>query len=276
MERKRTMPACLWIAARQLKNVFARVDFWIVIVTLAAFFSVYFPDAQRSLATAGERVGVFAVFPIALQESDVTFLILIGYLFLTTDIPDFGPGTDMQAIRVTRGIWYTAQWVYMAVLTAAYYLLVGILELVFFIPSLQISGGWGAGVTGGAISGGSYPLAIARSFLEHGAWKECLAVFALVVLLSLVIGGACCVCNTLTTHAGVGVLVDALMVFAYLLYETGTLSLGLLSPTEAFARFAGTGMWEFLGYAAYYVIWCTVIYAIGYAKLFRVDIRAAE
>ncbi len=271
---KRSFSASMRIAGGQLVHMLTRVDFWIVIVSLAALFSVYLDSVRRTLAAAGEAVGVFAVFPMLMQNRDMMLMTLVAYLLLASDMPDFRDGMEQQVLRVRRSLWYASQWIYMAMLTVGYFLLVNLAAILPLLPRVGLMAGWGEGVLDGTIGNASYPASVALTFLAGSAAGEWAMLLSLAILLALFLSGVCCVCNLLNLHKGVGVLIDALLIFLWLLYDHGSLALGLVSPVEAIARYAGTGAREFLGYGAYYVILCVVVSAVGYLGLSRADIRA--
>ncbi len=238
--------ACLRIAVGQLKHMLARVDFWIVVVVLAVLFSACLQDVRVELSATGMNVGVFSAFSIVARNGDMLLMTLLAYLLLSSDMPDFRNGMDQQILRVRRGVWYASQWLYMLLLTAGYFLLANLAGVLFLLPGVSMTG------------------------LGAGEWAM---RFVLVVLLALFLSGICCVCNLMNLHKGVGVLIDALFIFLWLRYDRGAAAFGLVSPVEAFARFGGADVREFGGYAAYYVILCVAVFAIGFWRLSRADIR---
>lgn len=243
---QKTTGPCLLIAIKQLKYIFSRVDFWIVMITLAAYFSITLEETRVYLQNDELYMGIFSIFPLLIQERDHLFLILIGYLFLVSDAPEFYPGVDMQILRTSRNIWYCSQWIYLVMLTIVYFLLVQLLELVFLFPWISFSG-------------------------QNPVW-EWFSASLLIVLLALFFAGICEVCNLLFRHAGVGVLINALFLFAYLMYANGY-SMGFISPVEVYAGFNGSGI---AGYICYYIILCTIIFAFGYYSLSRIDIGCRQ
>lgn len=270
-ERKRKAAACLWIAWRQLKSVFCRMDYWIIIITLMTFFTVVLTDTKGALAAGGENVSVFAVLPLLFGNRDIMLVIAVGYLFLVSDVPEFCPGIEMQILRVDRAVWYISQWIYMAAVTVIYYIMVHIMAVLFLLPYVDISFGWGGGVIHGFVSGGDFPLMVDDRFLSHSALAGGLASFLLVTLLSVFFAGVCCICNLMSFHAGVGVMIDALFIFLYLMYVGGEISLGWFSPMEMLAEYSGGA--GFYGYVSYYIILIAVCIIAGFRKLSEAEIR---
>ncbi len=258
----------LSIAAKQLKYIFSRVEFWIVIITLAAYFSIVLEDVRTYLCDSDLYVGLFSVFPLLIQERDHLFLILIGYLFLVSDVPEFYPGIDLQILRTSRNIWYYSQWIYLVLITMVYIVLIQMLELLFLFPRVELSMGWGSAVVDGRIFEN-----INSGFLNYSPVTENFSTSLLLLLLSLVFAGICGVCNLMFRHAGLGVLLNALFLFGFLLYSSDGLSMGFLSPVEVYAGFNGSGI---AGYISYYIILCTIIFAFGYYSLSRIDIGCRQ
>lgn len=246
-EKRRKIPACLWIVERQLKSVLCRMDYWIIVITLTAFFSIILTETRDSLAAGGEKAGIFSIFPLLLGDSSVVLLITAGYLFLASDVPEIFPYTQMQILRVDRAVWYVSQWIYITSITVIYYVSIDMIAILFLFPQVE---------------------------LNHSAWAEGLSSFFLIVFLSVFFAGVCCICNLLSVHAGTGIVIDAIFIFLYLLYDHGSLSLGVLSPMEMFAKYTGSGGGGFYGYVSYYVILNTVFVALGFTKLSKADLRS--
>lgn len=272
-EGKRKATACLWMVRRQLNNAFCRMDYWIIIITLLAFFSVILTDTKGALAAGGEDISIFAVLPLLFSNRDVLLLIVIGYLFLVSDIPEFCPGIEMQILRVDRASWYISQWLYMAAVTVVYFIMIHIMAVLLLLPYVEISPEWGGGVIHGFVSGGDFPLVVDDRFLSHSALAGGLASLLLVTLLSFFFAGVCCICNLLPLHAGTGVVIDALFIFLYLLHAGGEVSLGWLSPMEMFAEYSGEAGFVFYGYASYYIALIIICIVVGFKKLSEAEIR---
>lgn len=264
--------SCLRIAARQMKYVFLHADFWIVIAAMGAYYLTCLQGTSAYLEACGEGLGVFAVFPAMMRERDNLFLALAGYLFLVSDIPDFYPGVDMQVLRISRTVWYFSQWVYLLFLTAVYFLLLAAEQILILIPCLEFTSGWGTAITGGGFTDDRLYYSADMSILQQGAVAEFFAFFALMVLLALFLAGVCIACNMTFRYAGMGVLAGTLMIFAYLLYETGEFSLGIWSPVETFARSEAAGAAGYAGYVCYYIFLCTLLFALGAHRLSKTDI----
>ena len=272
---RRTVPSVFRIAVKQLKLLFCKVDFWVVIITLAAFLSIQIGSSERSLAAAGDTIGIFAVFPLLLQDSDPLYLTMIGYLLIISDIPHMHTGIEQQILRTNRAVWFLSQWLYTVLLTLVYYLLMNIACICFFLPQVSLTVDWGSGIYNGT-AGGNHMMSIGRGFLGESAWQEWIAISLLVFLVSLLLAGICLICNMYLSHQGVGVLVDAILMFLLLLYETGTGSFGLLSPLELLARFSGDIGAELPDIAGYYIVICAVLFAVGYRNISRAEIRVRE
>ena len=221
------------------------MDYWIIIITLAAFFSIILTEVRDSLAAGGEKIGICSVFPLLLGNGDIVLLITAGYLILASDIPEFSPCTQMQILRVDRAVWYVSQWIYIAAITVIYYVSIHIIAVLFLFPQIE---------------------------LNYSTFAEGLSSFFLITLLSVFFAGVCCICNVLSIHAGIGVMIDAIFIFLYLLYDRGNFSLGALSPMEMFAKYHDTGGTGVYGYVGYYVILNAVCIVLGFTKLSKADI----
>ena len=86
-----------------------------------------------------QSVSVWEVLPGLFSNPDVLFLVLIGSLFLISDIPRGHAGYEVQVLRASRGAWHAAQWLYAALTGAVYFLLLNLCVISFYLPALRWS-----------------------------------------------------------------------------------------------------------------------------------------
>lgn len=165
------------------------------------------------------------VFPL-LPGSWLDFLtLLLPYVLLVSDAP-FRSGQQQFVIqRVGKVKWILGQFLFIALLSAAYALFLWVLSWIFLLPELEWSLGWGAVLrTGaklqnyGAYSGLRLEYAIMKNLspLAAAAW-----VFGMMVGVLTLMGGITVFCN-LFVHQGVGTAVNMLMLLLYLVIQFQT------------------------------------------------------
>ena len=234
----------LEIAKLQFRHLLVRLDFWIVIVTLLAFFSVILKGVGEGLRAMEQSVSAWEVLPGLFSNPDVLFLVLIGSLFLISDIPRGHAGYEVQVLRASRGAWHGAQWIYAALPGVVYYLLLNLSAILFYLPALNVS------VTSSRCGTAGDLLWIWLSYL------------VLFVLATVFLAGVCCICNLLSLPAGVGILIDGILLFLYLLSVSGR-SIGILSPIEVYSKYTGQSVTGFVTTVLYFLVLNTVLFVVG-------------
>ena len=247
----RTWKNGIEIARLQLEHLLVRMDFWIVIVTLFAFFSVILKGTGEGLRAMEQSVSVWEVLPGLFSNPDVLF-VLIGSLFLISDIPRGHAGYEVQVLRASRGAWHAAQWLYAALTGAVYFLLLNLCAIPFYLPAMNVSVTSRNGAVGDLF----------------WVWISYLVLF---VLVTVFFAGVCCICNLLSLPAGIGILIDGIFIFLYLLSMTGR-SAGILSPIEVYSKYTGQSAAGFGLTAVYFFVLNTMLFAVGAWSVKRKDI----
>ena len=241
------------IAFLQYKHQLKRTDFWIVLATVFLLFSEILNGAGRGFSEVGRRISFFEIFPVLLREADILFVLMIGTLFLISDIPRGHAGYEVGVLRTSRGIWYRAQWLYAVWIGGTYVLFIHLSALVFYLPAVNLSITSARGTPGNIL-------------------REWFCYMILFLFLHMVFTGICCVCNLLGRSAGVGILINGVLIFLLYPYIANGQSLGFWSPVEVFVRYQSGNKVGFPGAIGYFICLCLILYFMGRWRVRKADI----
>lgn len=245
------MRQIIFFTCRQWKEEMRKIDFWIVVLCEAVFFSLFFGGVGSILGEAGETAGICSVLPVSLLNMDFVLIILGGYIMVISDIFSMGKNVCMLAMRSDRIRWYLGQVFYSFLISVTYFVVITVLQLAFYIGHIEISAGWGTSVISGTAFSGEFPLDIPSELLEQNAVVTFFCALAFSVLLGIFLGMICCVSN-MSWKGGIGTAICAGFVVLERICVTGGMKLGMKSPVGMLANYldmqAGNAMLTMIYY----------------------------
>lgn len=261
-------------AFKQWRYQFLNMDFWVLMISIGMFFTIYFQKAGVGVRQAGEYVGIFSLFPIGMVDWFIFITIAIGFMFAVTDIPVYTPDSEFKVLRMDRRIWYCAQWMYLFFMVLTYAVFIWLSELLFYLPNWVFTGDWGNAVKSGSALGNEFgSMDVPVGLLERPA----IAVFSmgmlLFILLGMLLGGICLVCNMYFMNVRVGISICSLLIILFMAEHLGYISPSMLSPLGVFM-----GFWEltpatFLAEIGYFAALCILLYMAGQGMLYKIDLK---
>lgn len=247
------------------------MDFWGVIIILEVFFSTVLLSSGNAVRESGEAMGIFSVFPLVISEVELYWLPLAGLLFVLSDIPVIFDGIEYHILHLNRTIWYLSQMAYAFLISATYFFVLFLGELVFFLPNLSLTAEWGSAVESGAYMG-AYFYERPESLFEQTALAGCARTFCFLVLLGFLFSAICCVANLLT-HEGIGILVCALLIFAdFVLKIQLVYQPSLLSPVGVATDYVAEPGRYFPVF--YFIFLALILWIIGLTRCHKIDIKS--
>lgn len=266
------MKKILFLAKSQWKASIKNIDFWVVLLCLFAFFSLFFVTPVKELIGSGQTVGICAIYPAMLLDGDFILLIFAGFLMVMSNVPVLSQETQFQVIRADRSIYYLSQIVYSIFMTMTYFLSVFILSVLFYLPVLSFNTDWGSAVySGQAFASNGRNLFIPENLLEVSAFSAAILAFFLSVLLGLVFTLLCCLAN-MAGFGSVGLAICSLLLFVELICERRGMIMGMFLPVGVLKSYYGGTSVTVSFSILYYMFFFFVFVLIGFYQIQRMDL----
>lgn len=265
------MRQIIFFTCRQWKEEIRKIDFWVVVLCEAVFFSLFFGGMGNVLGEAEEMAGICSVLPMSLLNMDFVLIILGGYIMIISDIFSTGKNVCMLAMRSDRIRWYLGQVFYSFLISITYFVVIMVLQLAFYIGHIEISAEWGSGVISGTAFSGEFTLDIPSALLEQNALLTFLCTLAFSVLLGTFLGMICCVCN-MYWRGGIGTAICAGLVVLERICVTNSMSLGMKSPVGMLANYQDLQAGNIITTVIYFIVLTGILIGIGMYRIRKMDI----
>lgn len=266
------MKEILFLAKLQWKTTIRNVDFWVVLLCLFVFFSLFFVTPVKRLIGSGEAVGICSIYPAMLLDEDFILLIFAGFLMIMSNVPVLSQETQFQVIRVDRNIYYFSQIIYSILMTVTYFLSVYIISILFYLPVLSFDTDWGSAVySGQAFFSEGRNLLIPENLLETSASSVAISAFCLSVLLGLVFTLLCCLAN-MTGFSRIGLTICILLLFFERMCAQKNINMGIFSPVGVLKSYYGEINITISFSVFYYIFLFSVFLLIGFYQIQRMDL----
>ncbi len=265
------MRQVIFFACRQWKEEIKKIDFWVVVICEAVFFSLFFGGVGSILGKAGETAGICSVLPISLLNMDFVLIIFGGYIMVVSDIFSTGKNAYMLAMRSDRLRWFLGQVFYSFLMSVTYFVVVMVLQLVFYIGHIEISSEWGNGVISGTAFSGEFVLEVPSVLLKQDALLSFLSALVFSVLLGIFFGIVCCVCNMYFRN-GIGTAICAGLVVMERICVTNGANLGMKSPVGMLANYLGMQSEDAVMTAVYYIFLISILISFGMYRIRKMDL----
>lgn len=259
-------------AFRQWRYQLKQMNFWIVMIVLLLFFWSYLAAGREVLSAKGERVGVFALFPIMASESNIVLVMFACLLVLISDIPTVYAGIEYQLIRMDRMKWYVGQITYIFLLNITFWILVIGMQLFCYIPYLSCRIELGDGITSGDAFA-SFGVMVPECLTDTNIMCKFAEAVGLCVMLGLLMGVICLVCNILGFHAGTGITICASLIVVWQFTICNAVDWKYFSPVGVLQSYSGYSAVPVVGAYAYYIQLCCILMFLGMYKVNRYDLN---
>ncbi len=232
------MKKILFLAKSQWKASIKNIDFWVVLLCLFAFFSLFFVTPVKELIGSGQTVGICAIYPAMLLDGDFILLIFAGFLMVMSNVPVLSQET----------------------------------QLLFYLPVLSFNTDWGSAVySGQAFASNGRNLFIPENLLEVSAFSAAILAFFLSVLLGLLFTLLCCLAN-MAGFGSVGLAICSLLLFVELICERRGMIMGMFSPVGVLKSYYGGTSVTVSFSILYYMFFFFVFVLIGFYQIQRMDL----
>lgn len=227
-------------------NVKSR-DTIIVIAFLLSYFSFVFPSSSIHVMQAKEHVNLFAPFIHGLLSRDFQIIVLLGSIMMLGMQNAVEMNKVNVLMRVQKNEWIASE-IVTTFLTCVFYTgMVVVLTAIFYIPVLTIKPHWGTGVD-------SYHfftniLKVVDGMLERNVVFVFLQASGLFLLVTMLIGNICLLCDMLGKKRMGPMICSALIVWNLIIQAAGWIP-DIFSPIGMLNGYAKNSF----GYHAIYLL----------------------
>ena len=264
------MKKSLFIGVKQWSRELRNWDFWIVLLCLFTFLSINYYDSGCILFEIGDKIGVFSLLPIMLADWTFCLIIYAGFLMIICEIPLRKKGLTFEVLRMNRLSWFFGQIVYGLLMSITYFFFVMLIGISFFVRSVSFTTEWGTAVEEGTAFMGELGMIFPSNLLEMNAARVCLQAFVLAVLLGVLLGMICCVCNMLT-EKGIGLAICGVLIIIQRFADGWELSFRNILPLGMLTGFYTSQGTNIIPAVCYYVFCITLLVMIRYYILYKPD-----
>ncbi|MBO5488865.1 MAG: hypothetical protein J5972_03055 [Eubacterium sp.] len=239
-----------------LKNKIKSVDTIIVILFLLSYFSFIFPSSCHNVMDAKESVNIATPFIHGYLLRDFQIITLLGLVMMLGARNTVDSNKVNVLMRVEKTEWYVSEILTMIVTCILYTGVIFILSMLFYFPVLTIANGWGTGVESYRFF--NNVLKAVEEMLQRNVFGVFFQAFVLILLVEIMLGAICLLCDTLGKKRMGPIICGGLIVWN-LIARAAEWIPGVFSPIGMLTGYAsGT-----FGYNALYLLVLNMILING-------------
>ena len=210
-----------------LKDQARSLDFLLILILLLAYYSFYYKTGG-SIAKNGERINVLAPFSISFLSRDFKLITYCGLIMVISDIFNRKKNLMFHIVRMNVKEWYYEQILCLVVEVIGYFLVVLLMQMIFYYNVLSISGSWGSGIENGTYFTGA--MYIDESLLGMNVITAFLRAFVLSCALGLLFGCICMLADVMAFRKIGPVICLALLVWNLIINNSTQMLPKVFSP----------------------------------------------
>lgn len=187
------MTKIIRLTRMSLKNGIKNRDTVIVMLFLLSYFSFVFPASSKSVIKAGEHVNMFAPFIHGILRRDFQIIVLLGSIMMLGMRNAIEHNKINVLMRVEKKEWLASEILTMVLTCIVYAGIVVFLTMIFYFPVMTPKACWGDGIDNYHFFAGR--LKAIDTLYDKNVYLVFLESFILVVLVTILLGEICLLCD---------------------------------------------------------------------------------